>query len=166
MFSCREKVKMWLGGGMAAFLLCLRWGGQHSWRETLRTSRPTKRTGTTAGGAPALQIRRQHGDRVPVSEPWMPPTGGTLWQQGERRRAGRRGGSLRPTKVRGKKDTPPLFCETKPFVMLANGAVSYCDGVFYVDYRKMTNGFVLGEFGRVGRRVTDGKSGCNWMAMS
>jgi hypothetical protein len=50
--------------------------------------------------------------------------------------------------------------------MLANGAVSICDGVHCVDYRKITNGFVLGEFGRVGRRVTDGKSGCNWMAMS
>jgi len=53
---------------MAAFLLCLRWGGQHSWHETLRASRPTKRTGTTAGGAPALQIRRQHGDRAPWSQ--------------------------------------------------------------------------------------------------
>jgi hypothetical protein len=32
-------------------------------------------------------IWRRNGDGVPVSEPWMPPDGGTPWLQGEGRRA-------------------------------------------------------------------------------
>src|ERR1017187_8755840 len=45
----------------------------------------------TTGMAP--YNRRQHGDRVPVSEPWMPPNDGTPWLQGERRAQGGEVGS-------------------------------------------------------------------------
>jgi hypothetical protein len=41
----------------------------------------------------------------------------------------------------------PAFCETKPNVICVNYAVSRCNGVGCVDYRKMTNGFVLAKNG-------------------
>ena len=47
----------------------------------------------------------------------------------------------------------PTICETKPFVMWANGVVSYCDSVCCVDYRKITNGFVLARI-RYGRGIS------------
>src|ERR1017187_8360435 len=39
------------------------------------------------------------------------------------------------------------FCETKPFVMLANSPLRDVRAISYVDYTKMTNGFVFGEIG-------------------
>ena len=39
------------------------------------------REGGNRAGCPT--IRREHGDRVPVSEPWMPPNGGTRRLQGD-----------------------------------------------------------------------------------
>jgi len=39
------------------------------------------------------------------------------------------------------------FCETNPNVIWVNYAVSRCNGVGWVDYRKITNGFVLTENG-------------------
>jgi hypothetical protein len=39
------------------------------------------------------------------------------------------------------------FCETNPFVMLANSPLRDVRAISYVDYTKMTNGFVFGEIG-------------------
>src|ERR1017187_81056 len=76
MFSCCDKVR--LGGGMIAFCLCPRRGGQHPRRETLWASRPTKRIGTTARWATApyqdlfgtqgghIRLRQGLGGLVPV----------------------------------------------------------------------------------------------------
>src|ERR1017187_4497375 len=76
MFSCCDKMR--LGGGMIAFCLCPRRGGQHPRRETLWASRPTKRIGTTARWATApypdlfgtqgghIRLRQRLGGLVPV----------------------------------------------------------------------------------------------------
>ena len=44
-------------------------------------TRGMERADTAASGPLALQSKGQHGDRVPVSEPWMPRNGGTRWLQ-------------------------------------------------------------------------------------
>src|ERR1019366_5799287 len=87
---------------------------------------------TAASGPLALQSKGQHGDRVPVSEPWMPPNGGTPWLQGRVLRG--RGGPQKPA-----------FCETKPFVMLKKTHLYDSERMGCADYRKMTNGFVFLE---------------------
>jgi hypothetical protein len=46
---------------------------------------------------------------------------------------------------RGRKNL--YFCETKPFVMLRKSYLCGMGRMGYVDYRKMTNGFVFGETG-------------------
>ena len=42
--------------------------------------------------------------------------------------------------------TPPHFYQTKPFVMLKETHLYGSERIRYVDYRKMTNGFVFREF--------------------
>src|ERR1700690_3974552 len=67
------------------------------------------------------------------------------------------GGQVGALFSRGGEGTPtPRFYQTKPVVKLANGAVSTCDAVCCVDYRKMTTGFVFPRSDRVWRKATDG----------
>jgi hypothetical protein len=42
--------------------------------------------------------------------------------------------------------TPPHFYQTKPFVMLKKKHLYGSERIGYVDYRKMTTGFVFREF--------------------
>src|ERR1019366_1188827 len=65
-------------------------------------TRGMERADTAASGPLALQSKGQHGDRVPVSEPWMPQNGGTPWLQEAircRRGYGERGGPTLPPPV-------------------------------------------------------------------
>src|ERR1035438_9105726 len=41
--------------------------------------------------------------------------------------------------------TTPRFYQTKPVVMLANSQLTHVNSGSYVDYRKMTNGFVFSK---------------------
>ncbi len=44
------------------------------------------------------------------------------------------------------------FCETNPFVMLANSPLTDVKVISYVDYMKMTNGFVFDGIGGLRRQ--------------
>src|ERR1035438_6713533 len=54
--------------------------------------------------------------------------------------------------ARGRGDTPPRFCETKPVVMCGKQGLSSCCERRWTHYRKMTTGFVFREIGAVSYR--------------
>ena len=69
------------------------------------------------------------------------------WGMVGKMRKGRRqmaeGGSVTGFFDGGRRCSKHAFCETNPNVIWVNYAVSRCNGVCWVDYRKITNGFVL-----------------------
>ncbi len=69
------------------------------------------------------------------------------WGMVGKMRKGRRqmaeGGSVTGFFDGGSRCSKHAFCETNPNVIWVNYAVSRCNGVGWVDYRKITNGFVL-----------------------
>src|ERR1017187_10250689 len=85
------------------------------------------------------RAERRHEDERKVG-------GGTATESRSRNRGCRRIAARRGYKA-GRGPQNMRFCETKPFVMLANSPLRDVRAISYVDYTKMTNGFVFGEIG-------------------
>ena len=105
------------------------------------------------GASVATSKVKRRGDRVPVSEPWMPPNGGTP-RQGENRRRDRahRG---RQQERSGERNMP--FCETNPpSLRWKTGVINHGIMELWQELLKENGGFVL-ENEPTGRGIWGGQ---------